>query len=742
MKIQKGIVKYKDRTDIVCTYGVTDAGVQYYFLDEKDEKKFSNGNRIASTELVEAIDPMYKASHIGVIDSVGNVVIPFDNKSIRPVNDDIILVEKAKPVSQSVIDAINLKSDPLAATKLVSTPATIKDKLNSKMGPEGRYVFNDQFSEATVYDINGNNLVNDECFSFIGLANGKLYFSKNTVDSEITEYSVLPPEVQSDVTPASDTKEIDVGDVSVSKDVIEGALNNETAQESVAEEPTKLDEKEEHVQETVQNDSLVMPSVEADGEETVENNSESNGENNNVDDLDATMNIPFPTGMTPDEIAALAKGIESSEDELASKENEEKVPVEDVVGEKADEVSETSDSEEKDATGEKSILDGLELPGDTTETEKVEEPSEEVASEEKDAVEEKGILDNIELPGETIEAEKAEESSEEIASEEKDTAEEKSILDDLELPGETMETEKAEESSEKVASEEDATTEEKNDLDNIVLPEETSEAEKAEKSSEEVASEEKDAVEEQNAWEDMNLPEEKVISEEIEETSSSAEGGVVVEDDLSVNEDAGDLKLDLGDSTVDFKDSDLDVFGASEVVDEFTTDGAIGTAFDGSDLEEDIDDYHGAFEEGDVISNRDTIMEDVAKSMTSLIAQNKEQKAKIVKFEQENMKLRASRQNVIDKANHQEKKIDMLVGKLKSLEGTLSKLEANNRAFEKKVHDQERVIASQNRELEAMKAQLDGKDDLVQLLADAQALLGQDSTFDYDADSSYYKKVA
>lgn len=226
MKIQKGIVKYKDRNDIVCIYGVTDDGKQYYFLGE-DDKQLKNGNRIASTALVEAIDPMVKASNIGLIDENGNEVIAFDNQAIKLINDDIILVEKAQPVSQSVINAINLKNDPAEAAKLVSTPATIKGRLNAKMGPEGRYFFNDQFSEATVCDINGNNLVNDEYFSFIGMANGKLYFSKNTEDSEISEYSILPPEVQSDVTPTNDGNEIDVSEVEVPKEVVENALNSE-----------------------------------------------------------------------------------------------------------------------------------------------------------------------------------------------------------------------------------------------------------------------------------------------------------------------------------------------------------------------------------------------------------------------------------------------------------------------------------------------------------------------------------
>lgn len=169
MKIQEGQVKYKDRDDIKCTYGVTDDGKQYYFLDAEDKKKFKNNGRIASTDLKEAIDPMAPASHVGVIDENGNEIIECKYKSIRPINDDAVLAEAATPVSQGVIDAVQLKQDPLAATKLVSTPALIKDKINAKMGSTGRYVFNNLFSEATVYDINGNNLLNGEFYSFIGV---------------------------------------------------------------------------------------------------------------------------------------------------------------------------------------------------------------------------------------------------------------------------------------------------------------------------------------------------------------------------------------------------------------------------------------------------------------------------------------------------------------------------------------------------------------------------------------------
>ncbi len=220
MQVQKGQVKYKDRSDIICTYGINDAGKQYYFLDGE---KLSNGSYVASTALVEAIDPLVVASNVGVISSDGDVVVPFDNKSIKPITAEAILVEKSIPSTQSVIEAINMRKDPLAATKLVTTPATIKDRMNAKMGNGGRFVFNDQFSEASVFDLEGNNLLSNEYYSFIGLNNGTLYMSKNTIESEIVEYKLVKEEVKT--TPE---ELLDVQDVKVAPAVIDKAMQPAT----------------------------------------------------------------------------------------------------------------------------------------------------------------------------------------------------------------------------------------------------------------------------------------------------------------------------------------------------------------------------------------------------------------------------------------------------------------------------------------------------------------------------------
>lgn len=319
MKNQKGIVRYQGRDDIVCSYGIRDDGKQFYYLDVNNAA-FKNGCRVASTALVEAVDPMVKASNVGLIDREGKEVIPFNNRSIRSVNEDVILVEPAVPTSNSVIEAIQLKSDPLAATKLVSTPALIKDKLNAQIGDEGRYLFNDQFSEATVCDINGNNLVNDEKYSFIATDGKSLYFSKNTADSDITSYSLLSPEVQSNVISDNDSQEIDVSEVEVNQDVIESALSGNAGDDSFEENKDevpgsmKADESNDEVAssetdvtpvdedltessvedlegESLENVSMTTPAEEVvqenpiSTEEMVENTSEDNNEADSMDDV-------------------------------------------------------------------------------------------------------------------------------------------------------------------------------------------------------------------------------------------------------------------------------------------------------------------------------------------------------------------------------------------------------------------------------------------------------------------------
>lgn len=185
MTVQKGLVKYKDRTDLLCTYGTNENGVNYYFLSE-----LANKNIIASSELVEAIDPEVIKSHVGLIDSEGKELIPLINKNIKLINNDMLLVEISKPVSSNVIDASTNGSN------VVADAAYIKEQMNT-LSNNMNFLFHDHTGEATIYDSNGNNLLNNEYYSYIGLVeNDGIYLSKNIPNSGILKLPLASDKVK------------------------------------------------------------------------------------------------------------------------------------------------------------------------------------------------------------------------------------------------------------------------------------------------------------------------------------------------------------------------------------------------------------------------------------------------------------------------------------------------------------------------------------------------------------------
>ena len=415
MEIQKGIVKYKDRSDIVCTYCITDDGRKYYFLDPNDENKFSNESRIASTALIEAVDPMVKASNIGLLDKDGKEIIPFNNRSIRPINNETILVELANPVSASVIEANKLKSNPLAATKLVSTPALIKDKMSQKMGNNGRYIFNDQFSEATIYDINGNNLVDNQYYSFVGLSGEKLYFSKNTAESDIVEYSILPPETQNSNSDEMNSN-LDINNVVVDQNVVEKAFDSVVNNEELPKEEV------EGNTDVVENETVPVSPVAS--EEVVPN---------------AIGGVPFDS-VVSQEFSANPIDAESS---MNSFEN---VPADEVNEEVDLPLAETEEVKEEVPAGEKVASEAeVDLPFAETEEEKEKVPAEEEVASEAE----------VDLP-----FAEAEEEKEEVPAEEKVTSEE-----EVELPFDIQD-----DGNEEEIEEEDSDLIVNNESEEVALP--------------------------------------------------------------------------------------------------------------------------------------------------------------------------------------------------------------------------------------------------------------------------------
>ena len=720
MKIQKGIVKYKDRNDLICTYAVTDDGKQYFFLDENGDKRFNNGSRIASTELVEAVDPMVKASHIGIIDNIGQEVIPFVNKSIKPINDSVVLVELSEPVSQSVIEAVSLKSDPLSATKLVSTPAAIKEKINLKMGNEGRYLFNDQFSEVTICDINGNNLINNEYYSFVGINADKLYLSKNTIDSDVVEYTVTAD----GIIPASVNSELDVVSAQVPVDTVENAFTNEqVVQDNNYETVTSLADASSTVDNNVPVDNGIA-NEQAYGIPAIPNDMVADA----MPEVPAVAPDAMPEvpAVAPDAMPEVPAVTPDAMPEVPAVAPDVMPEVPAVAPDAMPEVPAVADN----STGEVVVT-----PENNGFANSMFTYPEDIYGTFNNEVTSAVPENNDNVVEETVPTVPVDNQVVEIPS----VADDSTVSEDTNVYSDVIPVVEANpvETEDIPPVEESLPLVEESSEDNSLVENESS-----------------------NELNDNNFDSELKIDfksdnsgEELEEYDNKNDVSEEVVDDVEpIHEIVPDEIETVNDEALESDDLETDT-----MFDNMVKDIPTKSKYNNYDLDEDldlIDDYKNMeYSVGDdymdndlferdvktsTVSN-DSIMADVAKSLSSLMKQNRNQKNTISEYQNKLNKISASRRSVIEKNKAQEQKIEMqeqrlgiqeqkievLSSKNKTCEATISNLESKLRALESRLREQDKLIANQNQELDTLRPQ---KDDLAKLIADAQALLGDDDS--------------
>lgn len=821
MKIQVGQVKYKGRDDYRVVYGTTDAGKIYYFLDDTVLK---NGNRIASTELVEAIDNTFKPSHIGIVDESGNEVIPFVNKTVKLISDGILLVEKVEPESDAVKQAISLRNDPTAATKLVSTPAAIKSKISAVMSNEGRYVFNDLFSEAYICDLNANPLV-DGLYSFIAIdpVNNKIYLSKNNPDEAILEFSIMPTQVNNTAVSANNT--IDVTSVNVSSDAVENALGNTQVNNTEAVQAVATDSipAAPIVNEDVATSESVAPS------DSVINNTVENmvSSDNGMDASTSQSNVYTPSPLAtddgippvlPDDLIAETQDT----NQVAQKEivtDEAALPV-DAVNDVENTIPATSDSTEdvvssndenmNSADNGSSFFDSLSSL-DTTpvsdeksdeiesseSNEIVEEESEKHVEENTDDVKDDSLAtEDVVNEGVSQENNDQEINSalvdinEESENKEENTEEEVAAIDDVDSTLEeqiTTDESVTEEpvnddstdtntigeidsnSDEDVSKEEISETEKVNNSDEVVddsaslegqdedeiklnIEEDSSTSEEVEEEKEETESEPVNAFDNSDEEEIEETPIEKAEPDEIV-TDDGALEEVVAEPVEEI--DPGYTYKDLGrdaesdiykESIPSYSDSSIrdyskEVNKFDKLIDnDYSNYGNLSSVK--ADRIDTRDDYFDIPPMAIQSERQDNIMEAVAKSMTELMRQNREQKVTIIQYHERLKRTESLKNSIAEKAKEQADLIKALSGKVRSLENTITKFETKSQLLESKVQDQDRIIAAQDRELKNLRPQVEGKEELAKLLKDARVLLNDSSeNYEYE-DSSYYGRRA
>lgn len=183
MEILKGMVREKGFEDKECTYMKTDDGKQFYFIENF---QLSNGNIIACSDLSQGVGNKPRET-LGVITPRGDIIIPFENKMIKPLENNLLLVERNTPITPNVADALAKKDDSQVATNYMNDANTIKSQLKSVMAGGEDYIFDNPFSEAALYTLEGVN-VGGNYFSFIGKTGNDYYLSTNIVGSSILKY--------------------------------------------------------------------------------------------------------------------------------------------------------------------------------------------------------------------------------------------------------------------------------------------------------------------------------------------------------------------------------------------------------------------------------------------------------------------------------------------------------------------------------------------------------------------------
>ncbi len=191
MEIKKGISQMAEYPNVEINYVVPMDGQMYYVLRDGE---LSNGAIIATLDPKRAINSNVVTDTIGVFAEDGSVLIDFDKKDIRKINDEFLLVVNSIPKSTEVVNALKNENDEISKTTMKDNATTIVDKMMIEMGITGEILFSDAYSEANIYKVDGVNKEIGVAASFIGKNDQNFYFHTNDVSSETTVVSIAEEE--------------------------------------------------------------------------------------------------------------------------------------------------------------------------------------------------------------------------------------------------------------------------------------------------------------------------------------------------------------------------------------------------------------------------------------------------------------------------------------------------------------------------------------------------------------------
>ena len=201
MEIKKGISQMTEYPNVEINYVVPMDGQMYYVLRDG---VLANGAVIATLDPKRAIDANVISDTIGVFAEDGSVLIDFDKKDIRRINDDFLLVVNSIPKSTEVVNALKNENDEISKTMMRDNATSIVDKMLVEMGISGEILFSDVYSEANVYKTDAVNKAVGVDASFVGKNDDNFYFHTNDVEATTTVVSIK--DNQNEIIPTGEFK--------------------------------------------------------------------------------------------------------------------------------------------------------------------------------------------------------------------------------------------------------------------------------------------------------------------------------------------------------------------------------------------------------------------------------------------------------------------------------------------------------------------------------------------------------
>lgn len=254
MEIKKGISQMAEYPNREINYVIPSDGKMYYVLNNGELK---NGCVIATLDPKRAIDDHIECNSIGVFKEDGSVLVDFNKKDIKTINDDLLLVVNSIPVSAEVINAQQKTNDTMFQNVMKENQITIVDSMMREMGITGEMLFSDVYGEAAVYKMDSyNNKIGIEA-SFIGKNDKELFFHTNDINSLVTKVNYLDTNIpteelnkEEEKTPDEGEKKEEIENVTtdnfkldISSDILDGFKKVEDVQPST--DSNKIEEKVE-----------------------------------------------------------------------------------------------------------------------------------------------------------------------------------------------------------------------------------------------------------------------------------------------------------------------------------------------------------------------------------------------------------------------------------------------------------------------------------------------------------------